>query len=284
MSTPQPALTHADSGASAFGFLLRGWRNTRKLSQLELALQAGISQRHLSFLESGRARPSREMVLGLTETLDVPLRERNNLLTAAGFAPVYRQRDLAGAEMEPVRKALELTLRHHEPYPAVVVDREWNMVMTNAASLRLFGQLGDPVAMWTRACGHGPQNVMKVTFHPQGLQPYIANWDSLGLHMLNRLRREAAAAPQSGSSTLLKEILGYPTVPEHWKVPDWEKPLTPVLPMEVRKGELTIRMFSLIASFGTPQDITVDELRVETFFPADPDTERLMQQLAKAAG
>lgn len=283
MSTPQPLTAEADAAGSAFGFQLRGWRNTRKLSQLELALQAGISQRHLSFLESGRARPSREMVLGLTETLDVPLRERNNLLTAAGFAPIYRQRDLTAPELEPVRRALELTLKHHEPYPAVVVDREWNMIMTNAASLRLFGQLEDPIALWTRTCGKGPHNIMKATFHPQGLQPYIVNWDSLGLHMLNRLRREAAAAPQSGSSALLKEILSYPTVPEHWKVPDWEKPLTPVLPMEVRKGDLSIRMFSLIASFGTPQDITVDELRVETFFPADKDTERLMQQLAKVA-
>jgi hypothetical protein len=152
--------------------------------------------------------------------------------------------------------------------------------MTNSASLRLFGLLDDPLALWTRSCGNGPQNVLKLSFHPQGLQPYISNWESLGLSMLNRLRREAAAAPQSGSGALLNELLSYPTVAEQWKHPDWEQPLSPVLPMEIRKGELGIRLFTMIASFGTPQDITVDELRVETFFPADPDTEMLLQKLA----
>lgn len=284
MSSPLPLRESTQSAVSGFGPVLRDWRSLRKLSQLELSLQAGISQRHLSFLESGRSRPSREMVLALAETLDVPLRERNGLLGAAGFAAIYRERTLQGPDMEPVRRALEMTLKHHEPYPAVVVDREWNLVMTNNASLRLFGLLDNPIALWARTCGDGPQNVLKLTFHPQGLQPYIANWASLGPAMLNRVQREAAGAPLSGSTALLNDLLSYSSVPGHWKHPDWEQPLSPVLSMDIHKSGLTIRLFTMIASFGTPQDITVDELRVETFFPADSDTEKLMQQLASQSG
>ena len=159
-----------------------------------------------------------------------------------------------------------------------------HLVMTNSASLRLFGLLDNPADLWTRTCGDGPHNVLKMTFHPQGLQPYISNWSSLGPAMLNRVRREAAGAPLSGSTALLNELLSYPSVPEHWKHPDWEQALSPVLSMDIHKGGLMIRLFTMIASFGTPQDITVDELRVETFFPADGDTEKLMQQLASQAG
>jgi transcriptional regulator with XRE-family HTH domain len=283
MSTPQPLRDAAP--ANAFGGLLREWRSLRKLSQLELSLQAGISQRHLSFLESGRSRPSREMVLGLTETLDVPLRERNALLTSAGFAPVYRERSLQGSEMEPVRRALELTLAHHEPYPAVVVDRDWNLVMQNTASMRFFGLLGDPAVIWPRTCPDGKPNVMRLTFHPQGLRPYIVNWEQLGPAMLNRLRREAAMlSGVHGIAGLLEELLSYPGIPDQWKIPDWEHPLTPILPMELEKDGLRVSLFTMIAMFGTPQDITVDELRLETFFPADQPSETLLQQLAKNAG
>lgn len=281
MSTAQPVMEV--SLASPFGGLLREWRNLRKLSQLELALQAGISQRHLSFLESGRSRPSREMVMGLSETLDVPLRERNALLSAAGFAPLYRERSLQVSEMAPVRRALELTLKHHEPYPAVVVDRDWNLVLQNNASLRFFSLLGDPTVIWPRTCPDGKPNVMRLTFHPEGLRPYIANWEQLGPAMLNRLRREAAMlSGPHGLSALLDELLAYPGIPDQWRVPDWERPLSPILPMTLRKDGLSCSLFTMIAMFGTPQDITVDELRLETFFPADPETDQLLQQLAKA--
>ncbi|MGH8453085.1 MAG: helix-turn-helix domain-containing protein [Nevskiales bacterium] len=283
MSTPQPLRDSIP--ASAFGGLLREWRSLRKLSQLELSLQAGISQRHLSFLESGRSHPSREMVLGLTETLDIPLRERNALLGAAGFAPLYRERSLQVAEMEPVRRALELTLRHHEPYPAVVVDRDWNLVLQNNTSLRFFGLLGDPAVIWSRTCPDGRPNVMRLTFHPEGLRPFIANWEQLGPSMLNRLRREAAMlSGPHGLSALLEELLSYPGIPDQWKIPDWEHPLTPILPMQLRKDGLQCSLFTMIAMFGTPQDITVDELRLETFFPADKPTDMLLQQLAGNTG
>lgn len=282
MSTPQPLREAAP--ASAFGGLLREWRSLRKLSQLELSLQAGISQRHLSFLESGRSRPSREMVLGLTETLDVPLRERNALLASAGFAPIYRESSLQGSEMEPVRRALELTLTHHEPYPAVVVDRDWNLVMQNTASMRFFGLLGDPATIWTRTCPDGKPNVMRLTFHPQGLRPYIVNWEQLGPAMLNRLRREATMLSGAhGLTALLEELLSYPGIPDQWKIPDWEHPLTPILPMELEKDGMRVSLFTMIAMFGTPQDITVDELRLETFFPGDKASEQLLQQLAQAS-
>lgn len=283
MSTPQPLRDAVPS--SAFGGLLREWRSLRKLSQLELSLQAGISQRHLSFLESGRSHPSREMVLGLTEALDVPLRERNALLASAGFAPIYRESSLQGSEMEPVRRALELTLKHHEPYPAVVVDRDWNLVMQNSASLRFFSLLGDPATIWPRTCPDGKPNVMRLTFHSQGLRPYIVNWEQLGPAMLNRLRREAAMlSGAQGLSALVDELLSYPGIPEQWKIPDWEHPLTPILPMELEKDGMRVSLFTMIAMFGTPQDITVDELRLETFFPADKPSETLLQQLAASAG
>jgi transcriptional regulator with XRE-family HTH domain len=283
MSTPQPL--RETPPASPFGGLLREWRSLRKLSQLELALQAGISQRHLSFLESGRSRPSREMVLGLCETLDVPLRERNALLAAAGFAPLYRERSLQVAEMAPVRRALELTLQHHEPYPAVVVDRDWNLVLQNNAALRFFGLLGDPAVIWPRTCPDGRPNVMRLTFHPEGLRPYIANWAQLGPSMLNRLRREAAMlSGPHGLNALIEELLSYPGIPDQWRVADWEQPLTPILPMELQKDGLRASLFTMIAMFGTPQDITVDELRLETFFPADPATDALLQQLAARTG
>jgi transcriptional regulator with XRE-family HTH domain len=264
-----------------FGQMLKTWRGARKLSQLEMSLQAGISQRHLSFLESGRAKPSRDMVLSLAESLDVPLRERNALLTAAGFSPLYRERSLSGPEMEPVRRALELTLKHHEPYPAMVVDREWNVVMQNNASHALFGLLDDPDKVWKRVCGDGPRNVMRVTFHPEGMRPFILNWDLVGASLLNRLRREAAAVtPDSGLHRLIEELVSYPGIPQHWQRPDWQQPLSPLLPLELGRGNVSIKLFSLIALFGTPQDVTVDELRVETFFPADDLTEALIRRLA----
>lgn len=282
MNTTSVAIKTPTNPGSSFGPMLRTWRVTRKLSQLELSLQAGISQRHLSFLESGRARPSREMVLGLTESLDVPLRERNALLTAAGYAALYRERSLDGPDMEQVRRALELTLKHHEPYPAVVLDREWNLLMQNNASLALFGMLDNPDKLWARVCGNGPRNLMRLSFHPEGMRPFIRNWDLVGASLLNRLRREAAATPGAGLDQLIAELVAYPGIPAHWQSPDWQQPLSPLLPLELERGGIRISLFSMIALFGTPQDVTVDELRVETFFPADEATEALIRQVAGA--
>lgn len=265
-----------------FAQLLRGWRDARKLSQLELALGSRISQRHLSFLESGRARPSREMVLQLAEALEVPLRERNTLLTAAGFAAIYRQSDLGSPAMAAVRDALRLMLEHHEPNPATVVDRDWNLLMRNAAAQRLLGLAGDAEAIWRRVCPDGVHNVLRLTFHPEGLRPYIVNFDAAAPVLLNRTRREAAACGSASLLKLLDEVLAYPGIPESWRAPDWQAPPPPVLPLELAKDGLRLRLFSTITTFGTPQDITTDELRVESFFPADAATAERLRRMAQA--
>ncbi len=286
MNSPHPALRadvsrrERQENRPPFARLLKSWRDTRKCSQLDLALSSHISQRHVSFMESGRARPSREMVLQLSEALEIPLRERNTLLTAAGFAAMYRESDLNSPAMAPVREALKLMLEHQEPNPVSVVDREWNVLMINRAMLRVFSLAGDPAVMWERVCPGGPHNVLKMTFPPDGFRPYIVNFAEAAPVLLNRTRREAAASGNAKLLALLDEILAYPGIPEAWKAPDWQAPPPPVLPLELARGELRLKLFSMITTFGTPQDITTDELRVESFFPADEATAALLRKLA----
>jgi transcriptional regulator with XRE-family HTH domain len=272
------AMQNHDSNALAFGIALRDCRRARKLSQLDLAVDAEVSQRHLSFLESGRAQPSREMVLQLAQTLDLPLRERNHLLQAAGYVGMYAQRALTAADMQPVRTALELMLRHHEPFPAVVVDRAWNQFMANDAILRMFSALGDPDTVWRRVCGDGPRNVLKLTFHPEGLAPYIRNLAEIAPPLLARTAREALEHP--AVQEVLDEVLRYPGIPTRWRSMDLHATLPPVLPTEFQIGGLTLKLFTTLTTFGTPQDVTTDELRVEHFFPADAATDALLRQLA----
>jgi len=270
------AVTAASNTPAAFGALLRAWRAARKVSQLELSLTATVSQRHLSFLESGRARPSRQMVLQLAETLEVPLRERNALLTAAGFAPYYCERSLEDAAMKPVRDALEQMLAHHQPYPAVVVDRDYDLVLANPAFDGLIGIAGEPAALWRACCGDGPRNLLRLTFHRDGVRPYIRNFDAVGPMMLARSWREAIARG-SRISAFLETLRGDPDIPSHWHTPDPTRPPPPVMPLELARGETTLRLFAMIATFGTPYDVTTDELRVETFFPADAASEALLR-------
>jgi transcriptional regulator with XRE-family HTH domain len=277
MSTPAPL---PDAARPPFARLLKSWRETRKCSQLDLALASRISQRHVSFMESGRARPSRDMVLQLSEALEIPLRERNTLLTAAGFAAIYRETDLKSPAMAPVREALQLLLDHHEPNPVSVVDRAWNVLMINRAMLRVFSLAGEPTQLWERVCGKGPHNVLKMTFHPNGFRPFIVNFAEAAPVLLNRTRREAAASGNAALHQLLDEILSYPGIPEEWRAPAFEAPLPPVLPLHLAKGEVQLKLFSMITTFGTPQDITTDELRVESFFPADAATAELLRKLA----
>lgn len=277
MSTPAPL---REAARPPFARLLKSWREARKCSQLDLALASRISQRHVSFMESGRARPSRDMVLQLSEALEIPLRERNTLLTAAGFAAIYRETDLQAPAMKPVREALQLLLDHHEPNPVSVVDRCWNVLMINRAMLRVFSLAGDPTQLWQRVCGKGPHNVLKMTFHPDGFRPYIANFDEAAPVLLARTRREAVASGSEPLQRLLDEILAYPGIPDAWRAPSFDAPPPPVLPLELARGELRLKLFSMISTFGTPQDITTDELRVESFFPADAATAQLLRTLA----
>lgn len=260
-----------------FGNLLRDCRRGRKLSQLDLAVDADVSQRHLSFLESGRAQPSREMVLQLAGALDLPLRERNRLLTSAGFAGVYPQRKLDAADMQPVRQALEMLIKHHEPLPAIVVDRAWNLFMANAAVPRLFGLIGDLEEVWKRVCGDGPRNVLKLMFHEQGMRPFIRNFAQIAPPMLARTAREALEHPEVHE--VLEEILRYPGIPARWRSIDLHSPGLPVLPTELAAGGVSLRLFTMLSTFGTPQDVTADELRVESFFPADAQSEVLLRKI-----
>lgn len=275
-------MVRTEQAAADFGATLRRWRAMRKLSQLELALAADVSQRHVSFMESGRATPSRGMVLQLAESLDLPLRERNQMLVAAGYAPVYQARALDDPDMAAVRAALELTLQHMAPNPAMVVDRNWNMLMANRALHRAFGLMGDLEAMWSRVCPGGERNVLKLTFHPAGVRDYLRNWRELAPLMLLRTRREAEQQANATLAALIDEILDYPGVPRRWRADDRRGAPPPILPLEYGVGETRLRLFSMIATFDTAQDVTADELRIESFFPADEASAALLRSLEDA--
>jgi len=257
-----------------FGDMMKRWRTSRRLSQLDLALTAQVSARHLSFIETGRARPSRQMVIQLAEALDVPLRDRNALLQAAGFAPVYRETALDAPEMAHVKSVLQFILARHEPYGAVVLDRHWNILMSNSAMDRFAPFIQDP------SSAGNPPNVMRLTFHPKGFRPYIVNWPEVAQSLIQRLQREAAASwADTGSADLLREMLSYPGVQQGWVNSDVEQPSL-LLPVHLKKGEVEAKFFTSIATLGTAQDITLHELRIETFFPADPATEKLIRKMA----
>lgn len=247
------------------GCLLRDWRQRRRLSQLDLSSAAEVSARHLSFVETGRSRPSRELLLHLAEHLDVPLRERNGLLLAAGYAPAYRETSLSDEAMAPVRTALETILRSHEPFPAVIVDRHWNLVSANGPAL---GVLTEGVATELLTA---PVNVLRVSLHPGGLAPRIVNLDEWSAHLLDRLRREAAVAADPHLTDLYDELRGYPGVVE--VEPAGVDPASMLfVPLRLRAGAVELSFFSTVATFGTALDITLAELSIESFFPADERT------------
>lgn len=257
-----------------FGVQLKSWRTHRRFSQLELALEADVSQRHLSFLESGRAHPSREMVLLLSSVLQIPLRERNDLLVAAGFAPLYQARALDSNAMGAIRQALDATLRHHEPYPALVVDRWWNVVLQNAAVDRLFGLLASPADVWHRVDPSGQRNVLRFTLHPLGLQPLVRNWQQTATVVLTRLEREVTSHPADTQlRDLFFELCALPGIPPDWRRTAWDAPPPPVLTLELgMEGTPSLTLFSMVCSLGTAMDITAEELRLELLFPSDDIT------------
>lgn len=263
-----------------FGSTLRDWRQARRQSQLELALAAGVSQRHISFLESGRARPSRVMAMQLAETLDLTLQQSNQLLIAAGFAPAYPRRALSHPDMAPIRSALDMMLKHHRPYPTVVVDRQWNIEMMNAPMARMLSLLGDIDAIWAAVCGDGPRNLLKLTMHPQGARPRILNWEEVATVLLWRTRREAEAACDAALHALVEEVLTYEGVPRQWRVRELPGHApAPVLPVRYGLDGAELNLFSMLSSFGTALDVTADEIRVETFLPADQASDALLQQI-----
>ncbi|MGB3620292.1 helix-turn-helix domain-containing protein [Ketobacter sp. MCCC 1A13808] len=265
-----------------FGSLLRGWRDRRKYSQLNLALEAGVSQRHLSFLESGRAQPSRGMILQLADALDIPLRDRNALLHVAGFAPAFQQRSLDNEDMAAVKKALEMTLAHHEPYPAIVMNSHWGILMQNQAAMNFIGLLGDSETLWRQVDPSGSRNAMRLIFHEQGMQPYIQNWDQVATFLLSRMQKEVAADPtHEALAALFDELCEHPNLPADWRNQTWNNMPPPILTMEIAFYETRLNMFSMLSSFGTALDITAATLCVETFFPADDETTEFFNRLSQ---
>jgi transcriptional regulator with XRE-family HTH domain len=246
------------------GELLRSWRERRRLSQMDLALDAEISTRHLSFVETGRSAPSRDMVLRLADQLDVPLRERNQLLLAGGYAPVYSQATLDAPEMAEVRAAVRQVLTGHEPYPAAAVDRHWNLVEANSGIALLTADVDAELL-------EPPPNAMRLALHPDGLAPRIANLAEWRMHLLTRLRRQVALTADPVLADLLDEVRAYPS---HADEPDVEIPAAGevFVPLRLRHGDAELAFFSTVTTFGTPLDVTVAELAIESFFPADEVT------------
>ncbi len=267
LSTMEPM---TDVGALApLGTLLREWRSRRHLSQLELASEAGVSTRHVSFIETGRSQPSREMVIHLAEHLEVPLRERNALLVAAGYAPLYQQAELDSPELKPVREALRTILTGHEPYPAVVVDRNWNLVDGNSS----IGVLVEGVAPELLV---PPVNVLRATLHPNGLAPRILNPEQWSSHLLTRLARQVTLTGDQELARLLEELRSYPGVPKRAVFPELEGAEKVFVPLRLRHRDGDLTFCSTVATFGTALDVTLAELAIEVFLPADEQTAQVL--------
>ena len=264
----------APSASPSVGELLRDWRQRRRLSQLDLSLEASVSARHLSFVETGRSKPSRELLLHLAEHLDVPLRDRNAWLLAAGYAPLYREHTLDEPTMAPVRAALDKILASHMPYPAVIVDRRWDLVAGNDAALSVLTEGVSPTLL------EGPINALRVSLHPDGMAPRIVNLAEYSAHLLARLHRQAALSGDRALFALHEELRAYPGVVDD-PTAAGDPAAMLFVPLVLRAGgpggapELTF--FSTLATFGTALDITLAELAIESFFPADAVTEAALR-------
>jgi transcriptional regulator with XRE-family HTH domain len=259
-----------------FASKLRWWRRRRGISQLDLAGRAEVSQRHVSFLELGRAAPSRAMVLRLAAALEVPLRQQNGLLLAAGFAPVWRETGFAAPELAHVRSGLDYMLGQQEPFPAVVVDRRWNLLQANVGAVRLVEFLVGPLAPDVTV------NLADALVGPDVLRPFLMNWPDVVGYFVRSVEADAAADSTAETAALLKRLLAYPDVSAIVKRTSFEPSSGPLLPMCFRKGEISLDLFTTIATLGTPQDVTLQELRIECFFAMDEPTADIFR--AWAAG
>lgn len=251
---------------------IRALRQTRGLSQFEMASRAGFSVRHVSFIETGRSNPSREAVLALGEVLALSFRERNRLLEAAGFAPVYRETALSADEMVHLRGMVQFILDRHLPYAAIAVDRHWNLLLGNCAASQFFLTLTSP------ALSAGNQNILRATFHPEGTHRWIVNWAEVARHLLSRAELEWRLPDDPIGSSLLAEIKSYASASSMDNSQPAAHPGDLLLPLHIRMGELELRLFSTIMTLCRPHDVTLQELRIETFFPADPQSERCWQR------
>ena len=247
--------------------LLRQWREIRGKPQLELALDTGISQKHVSFVETGRATPSRQMIIDLADALQIPLRERNAIFLAAGYAPVYRDDPLDAASMQGIHRAVRRMLRQHEPFPAIAMDRYWNVIETNVSAPAFFNRFID-LSRHPR-----PRNLLHLMFDPEGMRPFLMRWEETARSLLSRVRREAIGhVSDERTQALIAELMAYPDVPQDphsGPVPD----ALPMIPLRFRTERHTLNLFSMISTVGTPQTVTAEEIRIETMFPADDQTE-----------
>jgi len=263
---------------SAFGRLLKDWRERRGLSQLALAVAARTTQRHLSFIESGRAAPSREMVSRLGATLSLPLRQQNALLLAAGFAPAWKERDLSTPDLAIVNSALDYMLAQNEPYPAFVIDRCWNLLRANRGASNLTEFLAGAAPAKTSS---EPVNLAVALLAPAGLRPFIVNWPEVALHFIRGVEADAHADGMPETADLLQRLLAFPDVSTLSELMTPQESQSPVLPIHFRRDGTSLRLFTTIATLGTPQDVTLDEIRIEFFFPMDDPTAQTFRGWAK---
>jgi len=255
--------TQSTTAVPQLGELLRYWRQERGKSQLDLSMDTGISQRHLSFVESGRSSPSRDFLSIVSDALNIPLRERNVLLLASGFAPQYGEQSMDAEQMAVITKAMDRMLQQHEPHPALVLDRYWNVIRTNEAAPRFFGSFVD---LEKRP---KPRNLLDLMFDPAGMRPFVEEWEKVAAGLLQRVRREAVGQVLDVKlQEMLKRLREYPGITE---LKPSLTPQSPVLPIVFRRGDQRFSYFSLITTVGTPQCITAQELRVECMFPTDAE-------------
>jgi transcriptional regulator with XRE-family HTH domain len=280
LTTPPRHPTSSTAHDGALGPLLRHWRSQRRRSQLDLALDVGISARHLSFIETGRSRPSAQVLMQLAAQLDVPLRERNRLLLAAGYAPRYAERPFEAESMAPVRQALQRLLDAHHPYPGLVLDRHWNVVMANGAAQGLTALLPTALAV-------PPLNIFRVSLHPHGMAAHTSNFVEWGGYMLDALHRSVLSSGDAVLRELEREVRAYPNVAALLEQADAEaEPEAPALlvPCVLNLPGGTLSMFTTLTTFGTARDVTLDELSVEMFYPSDATSEALLRAMAGGRG
>lgn len=270
------ALREPGFGANAtpFGRLLKEWRKRRSFSQLDLAVAVRTTQRHVSFIESGRAAPSRDMILRLSAAMDIPLRQQNALLLAAGYAPVWRERDLSAPDLAMVNTALDYMLAQHEPYPAFVVDRRWNLLRANRGAVLLTEFLLGPTPPEAAA---EPVNLATALMSSEGLRPFLSNWEEVARYFLRGVQADAQADGAPETLALLNRLLALPDVAALTQSPPRADIQAPVLPMLFQHGDISLSMFTTIATLGTPRDVTLQEVRIECFFPIDDTTAHLFR-------
>ncbi|MBN3802450.1 helix-turn-helix transcriptional regulator [Paraburkholderia sp. Ac-20336] len=274
LSLAQTAASPASLPSRTVGNLLREWRQRRRMSQLLLATEAEISTRHLSFVESGRALPSREMVMHLAERLDVPLRARNALLVAAGYAPLFRERPLSDPQLAAAREAVELVLKGHEPYPALAIDRHWTIVAANNALAPLLSGASPELLK-------PPVNALRLSLHPQGIASSIVNWHAWREHILARLQRQIDVSGDDALGALRDELAAYPAPPDaDAAAPDGTALNQIAVPLRLRTSIGVLSFLSTTTVFGTPVDVTLSELAIEAFFPADQQTTLALREFA----